>query len=253
MGCGCFFASINGICGKRYVRVRQGGGHVGKEMGLVSLFFRVRNRLQYELGKFTDRCVDRFLGIRTGFIQVPIANSAEADALPHAKRYHASNFFPVVRALRFVRRRYPTEIFIDLGCGAGRVLVLASCTGFRTLIGVDIDPGLLECGSSNFDSFRRRFGVKSEVQLENVSAARYEIPCADSTIFLFNPFDPVVMEQFLERNRACLNAVQVTFVCINPRVGEVLEKFGFQAVHEWPHLEFSRVVRVYRRIAAGPV
>ena len=208
---------------------------------------RVQNRLQYELAKATDRVIDLFLGIRTGFIQIPIANSIEADALPHAKRYHASNFFPAVRALRFVRRQYPTETFIDLGCGAGRVLVLAGCTGFQTLIGVDIDPGLLECASTNLDAFRRRFRVKSKVQLQNVSAARYEIPNVDGTIFLFNPFDPVVMEQFLELNRECLNAVQWTFVCINPRVGEVLEKFGFEAVHEWPHDEFSRVVRVYRK------
>jgi hypothetical protein len=55
------------------------------------------------------------------------------------------------------------------------------------------------------------------------------------------------MEQFLDFNRERMQAVQVTIVCINPRVGEVLERFGFQTVFEWPHAEFSRVVRVYRR------
>jgi SAM-dependent methyltransferase len=217
----------------------------------LSLYSRIRKRLQYELARATDRGLDRLLGVRTDFIQTPVAITSEVDVLPHAKRYQPSGFLSVVRVLRLVRHRYPTETFIDLGCGAGRVLVLASCTGFRSLVGVDIDPGLLECAAANFDTFRRRFRVKSQLQLKNVSAGRYEIPSQDSTIFLFNPFDPVVMEQFLEFNRERMQAVQVTFVCINPRVGEVLVKFGFQTVHEWPNVEFSRLVRVYRRGEAG--
>ena len=200
------------------------------------------------MGKVLDRFLDSALGIRTGFIQTPNAVAGESDALPYAKRYHASNFLQVVRVLRFVRARYPADVFVDLGCGAGRVLVLASCGGYRSVIGVDIDANLLACASANVDCFRRRFGShNSQVQLQNMSAGRYLIPAQNSTIFLFNPFDPVVMEQFLELNRERMQAVQVTFVCINPRVGEVLERFSFRAVHEWPHAEFARTVRVYRR------
>jgi SAM-dependent methyltransferase len=227
------------------------GNHNQKATVFLSLYFRIRNRLQYELAKATDRVLDRLLGVRTDFIQTPVANTTEVDVLAHAKRYQPSGFLSVVRVLRLVRHRYPTETFIDLGCGAGRVLVLASCTGFRSLIGVDIDPGLLESARANFDTFRRRFRVKSQLELQNVSASRFQIPHVDSSIFLFNPFDPVVMEQFMEFNRERMQAVQVTFVCINPRVGEVLERFGFQAVCEWPHAEFARIVRVYRRRRDG--
>jgi SAM-dependent methyltransferase len=227
------------------------GNHDQKATVFLSLYFRIRNRLQYEAGKIADRSLDFVLGIRTGFIQTPNAIDGQTDALPYAKRYHASNFLQVVRALRFVRRKYPADVFVDLGCGAGRVLVLASCIGYQSVIGVDIDSSLLTCASANVDSFRRRFRNKSQVQLHNVSAGRFEIPTQNSTIFLFNPFDPIVMEQFLDFNRERMQAVQVTFVCINPRVGEVLEKFGFQMVREWPHAEFSRVVRVYRRLRDG--
>ena len=213
----------------------------------MSLISRISKRVAYKSEQWTNRFLDSFLGVDTGFIREPQAGLENSDAIPHAKRYHASNYLAAIRALRFIRKHYGQQTLVDLGCGAGRVLVLAAWFGFTDIVGVDIDPDLVSMARVNFEKYCRRFRSKSRLNLSVVSAARFSLPDKSCTIFLFNPFDDCIFEQFLENNREFVQQGDLKFVCINPRLGEVLRRFGFDVRHEWSHADFSRIARIYCR------
>jgi len=215
----------------------------------LNLYRRIRNRLLYTLEQSTNRMTDKFLGVHTGFIRVPQASGDNLDAIPFAQRYHPSNYVAAIRAIRFVRQRYRQSTLVDLGCGAGRVLVLAAAFGYPRVVGVEIDPDLVDLARSNFDRYAKRFRSRSQLSLSTLSAARYSLPESSCTVFLFNPFDPSILQQFMERNLEFIEHGDLTFVCINPRIHDILGRFGFQVAYEWEHRDFSRIVRVYRRMA----
>ena len=193
--------------------------------------------------------MEKLFAVHTGFIRVPQASPENSDALALAQRYHPSGYYAAFRALRFVRKTYAARALVDLGCGAGRILILASAAGYPEVAGVELDPDLAHAAKINFESFSKRFRRNSKLTVQVGSAGDFCLADASCAIFLFNPFGSAIFEQFLT-----LNAVQVqnldldlTFILINPRVGEVLERHGFCVVREWRHSEFSRTIRIYRR------
>lgn len=94
----------------------------------------------------------------------------------------------------------PNCTFVDLGCGKGRALLLAAGFPFRHIIGVDFAPELVAIANEN----SRRTGLTIETVCAD--AARYPLPPGPLLLFLFNPFDEVVMERVVAnaKLRSCI-------------------------------------------------
>ncbi len=91
----------------------------------------------------------------------------------------------------------PEDAFLDLGCGKGRTLLVASRFPFGRLIGVDLSPSLLAIAAANAE----RIGELSpgvRIELVESDAGLYEIPDDVTTIMLFDPFPDRVVEQVLD-------------------------------------------------------
>jgi SAM-dependent methyltransferase len=73
--------------------------------------------------------------------------------------------------------------FVDLGCGKGRALILASALPFREIIGVELAPSLAECARRNLTIARVANG-----KIVCQSADEFRFPAGDLVVFLFNPF-----------------------------------------------------------------
>jgi len=213
----------------------------------VSLYQRVQKRIHFAAEQWTNRLCDVCLGIKTDFICEPQVEDELAAAVPFAKRYHATNYVPAWRALRYVRRKYAPETLVDLGCGAGRILALGGLLRFPQLIGVEIDRNLLADADRNLSRFSSRFRRTVQWNLLNISASDFRLPESSCAVFLFNPFDACIMEAFLRGNDTRLQLQDTTFVCANPRTEYLLEALDFEVVHEWRHTDFRRIVRIYRR------
>jgi len=96
--------------------------------------------------------------------------------------------------------------FVDIGCGKGRVPLMASLFPFRRIIGVELSPRLVEIARRNvaiFESPEQRCG---EIDLVCADATRFELPEEPLVIYLFNPFGPEPMGRFLGRVRASIEA-----------------------------------------------
>jgi SAM-dependent methyltransferase len=92
----------------------------------------------------------------------------------------------------------PAEFsFVDLGCGKGRVLLLASQLPFRQVIGVDISAELCGIARRNAAVFLPH-SRGSRISVQNADATRFVFPDTDLLVHLYHPFDPGLTLQIFE-------------------------------------------------------
>lgn len=86
--------------------------------------------------------------------------------------------------------------FIDLGCGKGRVLLLASEMPFRRCIGVELDPELAATARTNVARWPR---ATCAIEVLCADAATFLFPAEGAClVYLFHPFSAGVLVRVLE-------------------------------------------------------
>src|SRR3954452_15334203 len=93
----------------------------------------------------------------------------------------------------------PSEfVFINIGSGKGRMLIIASEFPFRRVIGVEIGRELAEAGARNADVIRAKFPARPAIESIHADGATYDFPHEALVVFLNQPFEAPVMRRFLE-------------------------------------------------------
>ena len=92
----------------------------------------------------------------------------------------------------------PDEVFVDVGSGMGRVLLIAARQPFKRVIGVEQNPELTEIARSNVEASRKRL-VCRDVELFAGDALDWPIPDDLSVVYFFCPFPEHALKQFMER------------------------------------------------------
>ena len=88
--------------------------------------------------------------------------------------------------------------FVDIGAGKGRAMLLASQMPFRRIVGVELHPMLAASMRSNVEHWQATHRT-SPMRIEEADAMRLRMPAGPCCLFLFNPFDLVLMDRFLDR------------------------------------------------------
>jgi SAM-dependent methyltransferase len=109
--------------------------------------------------------------------------------------------------------------YIDIGCGKGRALIIASQYHFAELTGVDYSSKLCKIASANLHKLQ----IQARIVCQD--AVQFQIPERDVFIFLFNPFDAVVLRKVLSNLQA---AKRVVVVYAGPGRGVVEEQAWLQ-------------------------
>jgi SAM-dependent methyltransferase len=92
----------------------------------------------------------------------------------------------------------PTDFcFVDLGCGKGRVLLLASELPFRRVVGVEISAGLCAIARRNAGLFRPPTR-RAEIEVHNADATRFQFPETNLLVHMYHPFDPELTVKVFE-------------------------------------------------------
>lgn len=97
--------------------------------------------------------------------------------------------------------------FIDLGCGKGRVLLVASEWPFQRIIGVEISPQLAPIARANAERYQPPSRRCRRVEVQNVDATAFEFPETNLLIHLYHPFEPAVTGAVLSRLQASVEAM----------------------------------------------
>jgi SAM-dependent methyltransferase len=192
----------------------------------------VRNRgvattLKIVISTIEDACFDWRHGTETSRVvdsdqfETTLANRA------HAVRYKATRARPFLKLLRHLRLPEGST-FVDVGSGKGRVLLLASQLGFRRVVGVEFSPSLCEQARRNIEIFRRRSRQLSPIEVVQADITQHEWRGDENVFFLYNPFDAVILGQFVEGLRRSVVATprQVWLIYSAPVHATVLGESG---------------------------
>ena len=85
--------------------------------------------------------------------------------------------------------------FFDMGCGKGRVLLMAAEHGYMRVVGVEFNPLLVAIAKMNIQRFYSKRDKRAQIEVVHGDAGAYEFPDCDAVIFFYNPFDESVMQK----------------------------------------------------------
>lgn len=202
----------------------------------------------------TDLLFDRRLGVRTsGEIQLDdLAIAGEGR-----QRYKGAPWFMLRRILP---RRTVTsdDVFLDIGSGMGRALLMAGSYPFRRVIGVELSEQLNDIARDNIDRTKDRMRCK-DFALIQADAMEYPIPDDVTVVFMNNPFQGKIFEAVLKnvldsydrkpRNLRIVygNPVEERILLSTGRIRMIGRMHGFRPGCEWSRSNSAKLYAVQPR------
>ncbi len=147
----------------------------------------------------------------------------EHDSWRHARAYQPVGHRSFARPLDALGVDPSRFAFVDLGCGKGKALILASQAGFARVFGVELSPVLAAAARENV----RRARVDAEVHTED--AARFAYPDGPLVVYTYHSFDEPILRGALDRLGAALRAQprEAYVVYVQPDLAHVLDEMAF--------------------------
>lgn len=105
--------------------------------------------------------------------------------------YQGANYWVLELLLKESIGLSSNNIFIDIGCGKGRVCFVAEKVGYKKVIGIDLDAELIQNAIDNGHK------INSRVEFINCNALDYNFNNREAVYFLFNPFSESILKQVL--------------------------------------------------------
>ncbi len=114
------------------------------------------------------------------------------------------------------RSHIERQVFLDVGCGLGRAMVVAAAQPYAAVLGVEISADLAARSRENLARSRRRHRTL-RVEVFAADAARFDVPDDVTTVFAYNPFHGAPMSAFMASLHASLVRAKrtVDFVFVN--------------------------------------
>jgi SAM-dependent methyltransferase len=180
---------------------------------------------------FSDYLFDIRYGTSTGGWIPTSQLQINSSTIDHSVRYQATKARPFRKLLE--RLSFPkNSVFVDVGSGKGKTLLIASGYGFKRVSGIDFSPYLCEIARSNADVYRTRSGCK-EVVIEIIESdiVEYNIRSDENVFYLYNPFDEIILKTFLDNLRKSVDKSyrKVLLIYHIPRCGNAVENHGLFA------------------------
>jgi SAM-dependent methyltransferase len=97
------------------------------------------------------------------------------------------------------------DVFVDIGCGKGRALLLAAMFPLARVVGVERSAVLCEIARQNVQRGQSWLRCP-RVDVVCQDATQYELPQDASILFLYNPFSSAVVQQVLQRTQESLRS-----------------------------------------------
>lgn len=149
----------------------------------------------------------------------------------------------IVAELREDGYNPPAVTFVDVGCGKGRVLMLASRHAFARVIGVDPASNLCRAAEQNILYWKARWPDTVPIEVWCDDASRLDWPEGPLVLYLYNPFDDKTLDRML---RKLPRRVPIWLAYVNPTYAAPLHRHGYTQVTESAAFDHY-AWRLYRR------
>ncbi|MGB1316950.1 MAG: methyltransferase domain-containing protein, partial [Flavobacteriales bacterium] len=187
--------------------------HKGKFLWLEHLLYSIKHR------GFSNTCSmglkewqkERELGIQTFGAHAPDELSIEADSKMGGHLYQPSSSVIFERAMNALPFNFGDKVFLDIGSGKGRAIILAAEAGFKKVIGVEYAAELNVIAQQNIETVKDKFPSTS-FDLVAGDALQYDIADEVDVIYLFNPFDEEAVAGLMKKVKPAFNRSRPLFL-----------------------------------------
>jgi len=200
-------------------------------MALFMVFDSVRGSLKYGTNTFIPVELED-LTIKNGDIK-------------KASRYEPVSFYMLEKLFGAFRKISSQASIIDLGCGKGRMMMVAPHFGFENITGIDFAKEMCEQAVINMEEKKEQFpGLKWKVINENV--LDYCIGSVDSVFFMFNPFTEEVLKDFLKKiDDSCHQFPRtIHFLYASPQHQKLLLDSGYAVIYQKQKMHIKGIIAV---------
>lgn len=201
-----------------------------------------RPRDLLKLSDFPVHPFDQMHGVETSGL-VP----AKHLVTGHANDEHVTAYYGVAPSIlrtlighwRETVPRYPISsyTFIDIGCGKGRGLMVASEFPFRKVVGVELNPAMAAVARENVMHWNTAHTsdptaeLIAPIEVLEQDALQLQLPLGPVLLFLFHPFEAPVLKallrsietQFAARPKAAEDPA-LDLLYVNAECADVLDK-----------------------------
>ena len=176
-----------------------------------------------------SHCIDKYFDIKhktdtstwVGLDDLMIDDSKKK----HAERYQQTYAVPLRRL--FLKLKFPPgKVFVDFGCGKGRVLLVASEFGFNEVRGIEFSPVLCDVAIENNLIYKQKKQAKTNFIVINSDVIDYKFDDSEEVIFLYHPFDGYVMKQVVQNILESLQRQKrkIWIIYRNAHFGSIIEQ-----------------------------
>ena len=192
----------------------RAGREIGAKM-LPHMFHRIARMLRAKAGQVRDRgfipIVGEAVRRRLRWPRAPLCREADDDfdakyrtdtggtvqpwdldipdsLVGQVVQYGTARVDAFTRLLASLDIQHELYSFIDLGCGKGRALLLASRFPFKGIIGVELSHELQQTCQLNISRFRSDWQQCTNIVSLCQNATEFTFPAENSVLYLFNPF-----------------------------------------------------------------
>ncbi len=133
--------------------------------------------------------------------------------------------------------------FLDIGCGKGRVLAVASEYPFASITGIEISETVAATARRNARVIAERYPERTTISILRGDATAFPMPTSRNIVlFLYNPFDAPLVERLVKHMRHLTEispAKKFFVIYYNPVHFALFDNCGFLARYLSARYRFS--------------
>ncbi len=153
-------------------------------------------------------------------------------------------FIEIIDSIAISHHEY---IFIDLGSGKGRPMLLASNYPFKKIIGVEICKKLNEITKKNFEIYESISNIKINYDLYMMDVIDFTFPDDNLVIYLFNPFGEEVLSNIICKIRESdmFNTKKIIIIYYHPLFHKKILDAKFHLIAKKKYKNFMYGYNIY--------
>ena len=157
--------------------------------------------------------------------------SIAGDNVKNAEMYQGANYYLLETMFQKLKELHAGDKFVDVGCGKGRVLVVAAHYSFSKLTGIDFAQSICDEAKKNTDPLFNLF-PDINVNIICADAMYYQYEKDIDVFFLFNPFNEVVMKEVVKNIVVSITSPRKIYVVyLNPVQKKIFLEAGFKEIY----------------------
>jgi hypothetical protein len=115
--------------------------------------------------------------------------------------------------------------FIDMGCGKGRAMIVASEFPFLQIVGLELSEQLVKVANRNAEIIGAAYPGRTPIRPQAADAVKAALPAGARVVFFYHSFGRTLLEQVVSRlgQEAAAQGEELFFIYENPVFFDILD------------------------------